>query len=164
MGSILCQGQGKAGAASAVFLDGAENLLDAQPISPPANSAPALFNSLRREGFVWVFPSPMVVFSFPSGPKGLDCQFRFLGRFSGLLISSAHFPGHGPYDGTPRKSRCSSSHAGDVSRHGSTGKWMRTCAAPDGRGRRPCRCACFGSPPAHSRHPDDMRHNRLTAR
>jgi hypothetical protein len=43
MGSIFPHGQGKAGGASAVFLDGVETFVDAQPITPPANKAPTLF-------------------------------------------------------------------------------------------------------------------------
>ena len=163
MGSILCHGHGRAGAASAVFFDGAEKFMDVQPINPPANSVHALFNSRRREGLVWVFSLPMVVFSFPSHPKDLYCSFRFFGQLPGSLISPVHFPNHGRYDDTPRKCRFSSSHAPGGFRHGSIGRWLMPRAVPDGKVRRQCRCACFGLPPAHPRHPDDMRHSRLTA-
>jgi hypothetical protein len=85
----------------AVFFDDAEKFMDAQPINPPVSKAPALFNSRRREGLVRVFPLPILVFSFPSHAKVLYHYFRFYSRLPSSLISSAHFPNHGPYGDTP---------------------------------------------------------------
>ena len=164
MGSIFFHGQGKAGAAFAVFFDGAEKFMDAQPINPPVNRAPAPFNKRRRDGSVWVFPLPMVVFSFPSPSKVLYCSFRFFGKSLSYLISSVHFPNHGPYDDKPRKCRFSSSHAQGGFRHGSIGRQLMPRVLPDDKVRRRCRCACFCSPSAHQMHPGDKRHSKLTTR
>ena len=163
MGSILCHGQGKEGGASADFFDGAEKFMDVQPINPPAKRVPALFNSRRREGFALVSPSPMVVFSFPSHPKVLYGSFRFFGQLQGSFISSAHFPIRGPYGDTPHKCRFFSLHAPGGSPHGNIGRRMMPRAFLDGKVRRQCRCACFGSPPAYLRPPDDMHYSTWRA-
>jgi hypothetical protein len=116
MGSILRHGQGSAGGASVDGFDWDKALADAQPITPPASKAPPLFRNRRRE--YPVFPSPMMVFSFPQHPNDLiSPHSAFNPQPPASLISPGRSPSHGPYGDTPHKCRFSSSHASGGGRH-----------------------------------------------
>jgi hypothetical protein len=109
MGSIIAQAQGRGGAEPPDVFDCDKALVDAQPITPPASRAPPLFKNRRREYVLEVFPSPMMVFSFPDNPKGLISSHRAFHRQVPVsLISPGRFPDHGPYGDTRHKSRFSS--------------------------------------------------------
>jgi hypothetical protein len=62
MGSILPQGQGRTGGASADGFDWDKALADAQPITPPASGAPPFFKN-RRSGFLSLFGLPPYMFT-----------------------------------------------------------------------------------------------------